>query len=73
MGETLPVAVDQYVHFHEKGFLIVRAVVTPDQVRELLVHVDDVLSGEVEARGVAALAATTRRRKPASSTCCGFT
>jgi hypothetical protein len=37
--------------FHEKGFLIQRAVVTPDQVQELLDHVDDLLSGEVEAAG----------------------
>jgi phytanoyl-CoA hydroxylase len=51
MDGATPVTVDQYVHFREQGFLIVRGLVTPDEVRELLRHVDDLLAGEVpEAR-----------------------
>jgi phytanoyl-CoA hydroxylase len=34
------VSVDEYVRFHTDGFLIVRGLVAPDEVQELLDHVD---------------------------------
>jgi phytanoyl-CoA hydroxylase len=35
------VTVDQYRHFREHGYLIVRGVLEPDAVQELLDHIDD--------------------------------
>jgi len=48
------VSVDEYVRFRTDGFLIVRGLVTPAEVRELLDHVDDLLSGRVEVPGAPA-------------------
>jgi phytanoyl-CoA hydroxylase len=45
MGTTTSaVTVDQYVHYREHGFLIVRGLVAPDEVRELLDHVDGLVA-----------------------------
>jgi phytanoyl-CoA hydroxylase len=41
------VTVDEYVHFREQGFLIARGLVAPEEVQELLDHVDDLLAGRV--------------------------
>lgn len=49
-----PVTVEQYVHFQEQGFLIVRGLLAPGEVRELLDHVADLLAGRVELAGAAA-------------------
>jgi phytanoyl-CoA hydroxylase len=49
-----PVTVDDYVRFRTDGFLIVRGLVAPDEVRELLDHVDDLLAGRVEVPGAPA-------------------
>src|ERR687887_569945 len=49
-----PVTVDDYVRFRADGFLIVRGLVAPDEVRELLDHVDDLLAGRVEVPGAPA-------------------
>jgi phytanoyl-CoA hydroxylase len=54
MDEAMAVTVDQFVHFREQGFLVVRGLVAPDEVRELLRHVDDLLDGEVDIPGVTA-------------------
>jgi phytanoyl-CoA hydroxylase len=45
------IRVDEYVRFREQGFLIVRGLVAPDEVRELLDHVDDLLAGRVSVPG----------------------
>src|SRR5215217_5372576 len=42
---TRPVTVDEYVRFRAEGHLIVRDLVAPDEVAELLRHVDEVPSG----------------------------
>jgi phytanoyl-CoA hydroxylase len=42
---TSAVTVEQYVHYHEHGYLIVRGLVAPDEVRELLDHVDELVAG----------------------------
>jgi ectoine hydroxylase-related dioxygenase (phytanoyl-CoA dioxygenase family) len=54
------VTVDEYVHFREQGFLIVRNLVAPDEVHELLDHVDDLLAGRVEVPGAAAFGADNK-------------
>jgi phytanoyl-CoA hydroxylase len=43
-----PVTVDEYVRFRSEGFLIVRGLVAPDEVGELLRHVDDLRAGRGE-------------------------
>jgi phytanoyl-CoA hydroxylase len=48
------VSVDEYVRFRTDGFLIVRGLVAPGEVQELLDHVDDLLSGRVEVPGAPA-------------------
>jgi phytanoyl-CoA hydroxylase len=48
------VSVDEYVRFRTDGFLIVRGLVSPAEVRELLDHVEDLLSGRVEVPGALA-------------------
>jgi phytanoyl-CoA hydroxylase len=44
------VSVDEYVRFRSDGFLIVRGLVSPAEVQELLDHVGDFASGRVEER-----------------------
>jgi phytanoyl-CoA hydroxylase len=45
MSTTAPttrrVTVDEYVHFRSRGYLIARGLVAPDEVGELLAHVDE--------------------------------
>jgi chlorinating enzyme len=36
----MDISIDQYVHFREHGFLVVRGVLAPDEVQELLDHVE---------------------------------
>jgi phytanoyl-CoA hydroxylase len=60
MARTRPVTVDEYVHYREQGFLIVRGLLEADEVQELLDHVDDLLTGRVEAPGAASFGADTR-------------
>ena len=49
--DAYPVSVEEYVRFRAEGFLIVRGLVAAGEVRELLRHVDDLLSGRVEVPG----------------------
>jgi phytanoyl-CoA hydroxylase len=44
------VSVDEYVRFRADGFLIVRGLVSPAEVQELLDHVDDFASRRVDER-----------------------
>jgi ectoine hydroxylase-related dioxygenase (phytanoyl-CoA dioxygenase family) len=46
MATTTPVTVEQYVHYRENGYLIVRGVLAPDEVAELLDHVDELVARE---------------------------
>jgi phytanoyl-CoA hydroxylase len=48
------VSVDEYVRFRSDGFLVVRGLIAPDEGRELLEHVDDLLSGRVQVPGAPA-------------------
>ena len=47
LEQARPVTVDEYVHYREHGYLIVRGIYTPDEVEELLDHVDE-LAGRDE-------------------------
>jgi phytanoyl-CoA hydroxylase len=42
------VTVEQYVRFREDGFLIVRGLLAPAEVRELIDHVDELVAGDPE-------------------------
>jgi phytanoyl-CoA hydroxylase len=48
------VSVVAFVRFRTDGFLIVRGLVPPAQVQEILDHVNDLLSGDVEVPGAPA-------------------
>jgi ectoine hydroxylase-related dioxygenase (phytanoyl-CoA dioxygenase family) len=54
------VSVDEYVHFHEQGFLIVRGLYSGDEVQELLDHVDDLIEGRVIVPGAPAFGADNK-------------
>ena len=45
MAAVRPVTVDEYVRYHEQGFLIVRGLVSRADVDELLAHVEDEIPG----------------------------
>ena len=46
------VSVEEYVRFLMDGFLIVRGLVGPDEVRELLDHTEDLMYGRVDVPGL---------------------
>ncbi len=48
------VSVQEYVTFHEQGFLVVRGLVPPEDVRELNEHMDNLLSGRETIPGMEA-------------------
>src|SRR6266536_3164168 len=54
------VSLEEYVRFRAEGFLIVRDLVTADEVQQLLRHVDDLLSGRVEVPGAPAFGADNK-------------
>ena len=54
------VSVDEYVHFHEQGFLIVRGLYSGGEVQELLDHVDDLIEGRVTVPGALAFGADNK-------------
>ncbi len=46
------VSVEEYVTFHRQGFLIVRGLVSPEDVQELVQHSEDLMYGRVAAPGI---------------------
>ena len=46
------VSVDEYVRFHEQGFLIVRGLLNAAEVAELKAHGDDLMHGRVDVPGI---------------------
>jgi phytanoyl-CoA hydroxylase len=40
-------SVEEYVRFHRDGFLVVRGLVSPEEIAELAAHCDDLLSGRL--------------------------
>lgn len=53
--EPYRVSVQEYVTFREQGFLVVRGLVPPDDIADMLAHTEDLLAGRVELPGVTAL------------------
>src|SRR5438105_15748681 len=45
------VSVQDYVTFHEQGFLIVRGLVPREDVQELVQHSDDLIHGRIDVPG----------------------
>ena len=50
--EPYRVSVQEYVAFHEQGFLVVRGLVPLEEVRELNQHMDNLLAGRETIPGV---------------------
>jgi chlorinating enzyme len=50
--ERYRVSVEEYVTFHQQGFLIVRGLVQPDDVQELRQHSEDLMHGRVDVPGL---------------------
>lgn len=50
--ERTRVSVDEYRKFRQDGFLIVRGLVPPADVRDLLAHTEDLLYGRISVEGV---------------------
>jgi len=48
------VSVADYVTFHRQGFLIVRGLVPPEDVQELVTHTEDIMYGRVAVPGLEA-------------------
>jgi phytanoyl-CoA hydroxylase len=54
------VSVEEYVRFRAEGFLIVRGLMGPDDVEELLQHIDDLLSGRLDIPAAPAFGADNK-------------
>ncbi len=50
--ERYRVSVQEYVTFHQQGFLIVRGLVPPEDVAELVAHTEDVMHGRLQVPGL---------------------
>src|SRR5579875_3764850 len=50
--ERYRVSVEEYVTFHRQGFLIVRGLVPPEDVDELVRHSEDLMYGRIEVPGL---------------------
>ncbi len=46
------VSVQEYISFHEQGYLVVRGLVSEQEVAELREHVEDLVYGRVQVRGL---------------------
>ena len=50
--ERYRVSVQEYVTFHEQGFLVVRGLVPRGDVDELVAHTDDLIHGRIDVPGL---------------------
>src|SRR5690348_12567087 len=46
------VSVEEYRSFRRNGYLIVRGLVSPTDVREMSDHIDDLIAGRIEVEGI---------------------
>jgi len=46
------VSVEEYVRFHEQGFLVVKGLLNPDEIQELIKHSEDLMYGRVSVPGI---------------------
>lgn len=53
--ERRRVSVQEYVTFHEQGFLIVRGLIPPEDIQAMIAHTEDLLAGRVEVPGIVGL------------------
>jgi ectoine hydroxylase-related dioxygenase (phytanoyl-CoA dioxygenase family) len=47
-------SVDEYVRFHEQGFLVVKGLVSQDEVDELRAHTEDIIHQRIDLPGIPA-------------------
>lgn len=45
--ERYEASIDEYVHYHEKGYLIVRNLVPRDEIDEIIRHTEELMDGKV--------------------------
>src|SRR5688572_20198311 len=50
--ERYRVSVDEYVRFHEQGFLVVKGLLNQAEVQELIAHSEDLMYGRVDVPGL---------------------
>ncbi len=50
--ERYRVSVAEYVTFHQQGFLLVKGLVPPEDVQELVQHTDDLIHGRLDVPGL---------------------
>ncbi len=50
--DPYPVSVQEYVTFREQGFLIIRGLISQEEVQEIRSHTDDLINGQVQIPGV---------------------
>lgn len=46
------VSVDEYVRFHEQGFIVVKGLISPEEIKELRAHAEDLAFGRVSVPGL---------------------
>jgi ectoine hydroxylase-related dioxygenase (phytanoyl-CoA dioxygenase family) len=54
-NSTYRVSVEEYVRFREQGFLVIRSLVSQEEVNELNQHMDDLLAGRQKIQGATIL------------------
>jgi len=47
-----PVSVDEYVRFHEQGFLVVKGLLSGAEIKELITHSEDLMHGRLDVPGL---------------------
>jgi phytanoyl-CoA hydroxylase len=50
--ERYRVSVDEYVRFHERGFLVVKGLLNSEEIGELIRHSEDLMFGRVDVPGL---------------------
>jgi len=63
--ELYRVSVSEYVQFREQGFVVVRGLVPPEDVRELNDHVDNLLAGRETIEGAGIMSDLGQASRPA--------
>jgi hypothetical protein len=64
------VSVDEYVHFHSQGYLVVKGLVSPAEIAELIEHTDNLRYGRGHPRCPSpARQSDTRATRPVLAPC----
>ena len=67
LDEKYQVSVDEYVRFHEQGYVVVRGLVSQEAVGELNEHMDRLIHGEETIEGAMIMTELGRKQKPQTS------